>query len=203
VVRAGGVYTPFDIDPALGDQFTAELTLPVPWTVATHWDVWSSVIRAGVQETDTEVIDGTATVIVAEPEIEPDLAVIVALPTFAAVTIPPVVMVAIVVSDEFHVALALRSCVVPLLKLPVAASCFVWPTPIVAVAGVTVTLVRVADGAEDDAPPPPQPPKRKTKKAKMTTSSTGFAVFMPTLVYEMNATTAIHIEQLLETERPS
>src|SRR5579864_9269937 len=56
---AGAVKAPFAlIPPAPADQLTAELKLPVPWTVAVHCDVACAAIAAGTQVTATELIEG-------------------------------------------------------------------------------------------------------------------------------------------------
>jgi hypothetical protein len=66
--------------------------------------------------TAIEVNTAAVTVSVAEPLVDPDLAVIVALPVATAVANPVVLFtVATVVFDELHVAVAVRFCVVPLL----------------------------------------------------------------------------------------
>lgn len=44
------------IVPLVADQVTAELKLPVPWTVAEYWLVWPVSMAVGVQDTPTEVI---------------------------------------------------------------------------------------------------------------------------------------------------
>ena len=68
-----------------------------------------------------------------------------------AVARPVLLIVATVVDEEFHVAVPVRFCVVPSLKVPVAVNCSVFPIAIegfvgatamdASVAGVTVSVV--------------------------------------------------------------
>jgi hypothetical protein len=74
---------------------------------------------------------------VAEAAIEPEVAVMVALPTPAPVANPLSAMVAIAVEEEFQLTEAVRSCVLLSLYVPVAVNCCVVPFAIEAVAGVT------------------------------------------------------------------
>jgi len=64
------------------------------------------------------------------------------LPT--AVARPALLIVATVVDEEFHVAVLLRFCVVPSLKVPVAVNCSVFPMAIDGFAGVTAMDASVA-----------------------------------------------------------
>lgn len=77
---------------------------------------------------------------VVEPLTVPDAAVIVAVPGEAPVTKPVVVILAIVESEVDQKALFVRSCVVPSLKVPVAAICRVLPCWNVGVVGPTVRV---------------------------------------------------------------
>ena len=53
----GAVNTPDElIEPALADQLTAELKLPVPLTEAVHWLVWFGCNVVGLQDTVTDVM---------------------------------------------------------------------------------------------------------------------------------------------------
>ena len=63
------------------------------------------------------------TVIAVDPEIIPEAAVIVAVPAPALVARPPAAMVATAVWEDVHVAVLVRSCVLPSLKVPVAENC--------------------------------------------------------------------------------
>jgi hypothetical protein len=66
--------------------------------------------------TEIEVKAGVVTVSVVDPLMEPDLAVMVAVPTVTAVASPVfLVMVATEFLEEVQVAVAVRFCVVPLL----------------------------------------------------------------------------------------
>src|SRR5438105_11764975 len=84
---------------------------------------------------------GVVTVRVAEPLIEPKVAVTVVLPAAGPLARPcfPAVLliVATAVFDEFHSAVAVRSCLVPSVKLPVAVNCCCVPAGIEGLAGVT------------------------------------------------------------------
>jgi hypothetical protein len=71
-VEPGAVNSPVEsIAPPLTAHVTAELKLPVPWTVAAHCDVAFVAIVDGLQTTPTEEIVGGAaiTVIVARPDL--------------------------------------------------------------------------------------------------------------------------------------
>jgi hypothetical protein len=60
---------------------------------------------------------------VVEPTIEDDVALIVEVPTAVPVARPADVIVAVAAFDELHVAVLVRFCVVPSLKVPVAVNC--------------------------------------------------------------------------------
>jgi hypothetical protein len=84
------------------------------------------VLPAGAESvpgvTAIEVNTAAVTVSVADPEIDPTFAIIVALPCARAVASPPLT-VAIAGFEEVHVAVLVRFCVVPLLNEPVAVNC--------------------------------------------------------------------------------
>ena len=61
-----------------------------------------------------------------------------------AVARPVVLIVATVEEEEFHVAVLVRFCVVPSLKVPVAVNCWVFPIAIEGFAGVTARDASVA-----------------------------------------------------------
>ena len=65
--------------------------------------------------TEIEVNTAAVTVNAAEPLIDPDLAVMVALPCARLVASPLLFTVAMDVADEVQVAVVVRLCVVPLL----------------------------------------------------------------------------------------
>ena len=75
---------------------------------------------------------------------DPDVALIVVLPTPAPVARPEALMVATVVADELHVAVLVRFCVLPSLYVPVAVNCCVAPFAIDGAAGVTAIDCSVA-----------------------------------------------------------
>src|SRR5580658_5307524 len=85
------------------------------------------------------------------PTIAPKDAEIVLVPAATPVANPPLVIVAVTVLDEVHVASEVRFCVLPLLYVPVAVNCCVPPTAIEAVAGVTAMEVRFVDELEHPA----------------------------------------------------
>ena len=74
-----------------------------------------------------KVTEPPVTFRVVEPLIEPELAVMFVVPAPALVASPCVpaalLMVATVVTDEAHMAVVVRSCLVPSLKVPMAANC--------------------------------------------------------------------------------
>jgi len=72
------------------------------------------------------VIDTKAagvTVRLVEPTIEPEVALINVVPTLALVAFPVAPMVATLVVAEAHVAVLVRSWVLPSVKVPVAVNC--------------------------------------------------------------------------------
>lgn len=79
---------------------------------------------------------------------EPDFAVMVVVPAPTLVASPwlPAVllMVATVGVEELQITEVVRSCVLPSVKVPVPANCWVVPCTIVALAGVTTSETRVA-----------------------------------------------------------
>ena len=133
--------------PALGLE-VAHVTLDVmSWVVppakvatALYCCVLPSVFVELVGVTAIEVIFASAIVIVVEPLTVPDAAVIVACPGETPVTNPVVLMLAIVESEVDQKALLVKSCVVPSLKVPVAAICKVLPCWNVGVVGPTVRV---------------------------------------------------------------
>jgi hypothetical protein len=89
-----------------------------------------------------EVNIAAVTVRLAVPEIVPDMAVIVEVPTATPCASPVVLTIATGLADDFHVADALRSCMLPSLRVPVAVNCCERPAAIVAVAGETAIETR-------------------------------------------------------------
>jgi hypothetical protein len=113
----------------------------------------------GVTEIDCSVV--AVTVSVFDPEMVPDVAVIVVEPAATAVANPfepdVLLMVATLVVDELQIAVDVRFWVLPLENVPVAVNCWVVPGAMFALAGVTAidtsvaaVTVRVAD--PDSAP---------------------------------------------------
>lgn len=88
-----------------------------------------------------ETSDAAVTVNTVEPLIVPEVAVMVAVPcpTLVAnpLVAPEVLMVAVAAVSEDHVAVLVRFCVVPSVKVPVAANCCVVPSAMEGAAGVT------------------------------------------------------------------
>ena len=77
------------------------------------------------------------TVKVVEPDMPPNEALIVVVPTPTAVAFPLESMVATEVSDELHVTDDVRSWVVLPENVPVAANCLIVPAVTLGTAGVT------------------------------------------------------------------
>jgi hypothetical protein len=98
---------------------------------------------AGVTAIDTSVAAVTARV--ADPLVEPDVAVIVVDPCAMLVASPIVeVMVATVGVLELHCTTPVMFCVLPLLNVPVAVNCCGTPSGSVGIAGVTASETSVA-----------------------------------------------------------
>ena len=87
--------------------------------------------------TASETRVGCRTFRVAEAVMEPEVAVIVALPTPAPEARPAFPIVATAVADELQFTALVRSCVLPSLYVPVALNCWVVPFAMDAVKGVT------------------------------------------------------------------
>jgi hypothetical protein len=97
---------------------------------------------AGV--TAIEASTAAVTLSVAEPWMVPNVAVTVAVPFATLVANPPLLTVAIAGADEVHVAVLVKFCVVPLLYVPVAVNCSVYPAATDAVPGVTAIETNTA-----------------------------------------------------------
>ena len=102
---------------------------------------------AGVTAMDTSVAELTVRAV--EPEMLPEVAVIVAVPAATGVASPkePVVLliVATNVFDELHVTDVVIFCVLLSEKVPVAVNCSVVPRAILGLAGVTAMDTSVAE----------------------------------------------------------
>jgi hypothetical protein len=74
----------------------------------------------------------------------PEVAVMLETPTLRPVAKPPLAIVAVAVLDEVHVTEEVTFCVEPLEKVPIAVNCWLAPTPILGLVGVTAIEVSVA-----------------------------------------------------------
>jgi len=90
---------------------------------------------AGVTAIETNI--ACPTVSVAEPATVPKVAVIEALPTASPLANPPAPTPATDDDDELQVTELVRFCVLPLLKVPVAVNCWLFPLAMLALAGLT------------------------------------------------------------------
>src|ERR1700722_13671676 len=97
---------------------------------------------AGVTAIDTSVAAVTVSVVL--PVMLLEAAWIVVEPVVTAVAKPATLIVATVTAEELHVAVLLRFCVVPSLKVPVAVNCCVPPFETEGFAGVTAIDTSVA-----------------------------------------------------------
>jgi len=93
----------------------------------------------------------------ADPLIEPKLALTVVLPLATLVTKPLPSMAAVDGFDEVQTTAAETSCVVLSLNVPMAANCFVVPTAIVELVGVTAIETSAALVTVNDADPITEP----------------------------------------------
>jgi hypothetical protein len=107
---------------------------------------------AGATAIDTSVAACAVTVKVVDPEILPDVAVIVVVPPATPVARPLDEIVAVAVFDELQATDPVMFCVVLSEYVPVAVNCCVAPIKMLGLAGVTAMEASVA------APPPPPPP---------------------------------------------
>jgi hypothetical protein len=94
--------------------------------------------------TDNDTRTGAVTANVAEPVIVPEVAVIVVIPGVTLVAYPAAPIVATAGTVDAQVAVVVRFCVVPLLYVPVAVNCCVYPFATDAVPGVTAIEVNTA-----------------------------------------------------------
>lgn len=92
--------------------------------------------------TAIEVSTAAVTVNEAVPTMVPDVALIVAVPCATPVASPALFTVATAFDDEAHCTLLVKFCLLPLLYVPVAVYCSVFPAATDAVAGVTAIDVR-------------------------------------------------------------
>lgn len=80
-----------------------------------------------------------------DPLTLPDTAVIVAVPTPTLLANPAGLMVAVAGVSEDHVAVLVRFCVLPSVKVPAAVNCWVVPSAIEGVVGVMARDTNVAE----------------------------------------------------------
>lgn len=114
----------------------------------------------GVMEIETS--DGF-TVRLKEPATAPIFAVMVHVPAAFAVSIPPAATEATFALDELQVADPVSSLGLPLLYVPVAVICWVWPAVMVALAAVTCTDTSAGGLVEVCVCVPPPQPNRRTR----------------------------------------
>jgi len=91
--------------------------------IALNCSVVPSAIElfAGVTAIDTSA--AAATLNPVEPVMPPEAALIVVFPIPTVLAIPPLLIVATVTADDVHVAVLVRSWVVPSVSVPVAVNC--------------------------------------------------------------------------------
>jgi hypothetical protein len=99
---------------------------------------------AELGETAIETKAAAVTVRLVEPTIEPEVALMVVVPTLALVAPPVALMVATLTVAEAHVTVLVRSWVLPSLNVPVAVNCWLVPRAIEGLLGFTVIEVRTA-----------------------------------------------------------
>lgn len=112
----------------------------------------------GVME--IEMSGAVVTFKVAEPRMEPVLAVMVVVPDWLADATPEALMAATETVEELQVTEVVRFLVVPSVYWPVAVNCWVTPSETWALGGVTVIELRLGVGfgeGEELEPLPPQP----------------------------------------------
>ena len=113
----------------------------------------ATVAVEGVTAIDYSATTDRVVVPVTVPELVVEAADMVLVPPVMPVASPEALTVATPVFEDSQLAVAVRSFVVPSLKLPVALNCCVWPGEMDDVAGVTEI-----DTNDTVLPPPPLPP---------------------------------------------
>jgi hypothetical protein len=133
-------------------RFVATLpSLNVPLAV-NFIDVPLSILGfAGLTVIETKC--AVETVSVVEPLTDPKAAVMVLFPVATLVARPRALIVATADEDELQSTDAVRSCVLESLNVPVAVNCFVVPTAMLPLAGVTTIETSVAAVTVSDAVP--------------------------------------------------
>jgi hypothetical protein len=135
-----------DVQVTVLIRFCVLPSVKVP--VAVNACVVPSAIAGIVGVTAIETRAAALTVSVVDPLIEPEVAVIFAVPwpTLLATPCVPVasLIVAVVGVSELHCTLAVMFCVLPSVKVPVAVNAWVVPSGIVGIAGVTAIETNTA-----------------------------------------------------------
>jgi hypothetical protein len=124
---------------------------------------------AGLTAMEERVAEVTVRVLL--PEVFPEVTVMVVVPGATGMARPLLFTFATEVSDEVQVTPVVILWLVPSEYVPVAANCWVSPTGMLGLAGVTDMEVRVAGvtvtvGGELPPPPPPPQPGIKDKTSK-------------------------------------
>ena len=104
--------------------------------VATRGSVVPMANDALAGVTASETSTACPTLSVADPLIEPAVAVMIAVPTACPLANPPLLMPA-TVDDELQVTALVRFCTLPSLYVPLAANCWLVPLAIDALTGLT------------------------------------------------------------------
>ena len=104
--------------------------------VATRGSVVPMAKDALAGVTAIETSTACPTFSVADPLIEPDVAVMIAVPTPCPLANPPLAILA-TAEDEFQATEPVRSCALPSLYVPVTANCWLAPLAIEALPGLT------------------------------------------------------------------
>lgn len=108
-------------------------------------------IDAFVGETEIDTSAAAATVNVVEFEIEPTVALMFVVPMPALVADPGSPITATVAFEEFQFAVAVKSCELPSVYVPVAANCCVAPREIVGASGPIAIETNAAGATVSDA----------------------------------------------------
>ena len=119
---------------------------------------------AGVTAMEDRVAEVTVKVVF--PETFPEVAVMVAVPAATGVARPLLLTVATDVLEEAQVTWLVISWLVPSEYVPEAANCFVTPTGMLGLAGVTDTETSAVAGSPEFVPPPPLHPAKMKKSTR-------------------------------------
>jgi hypothetical protein len=95
-------------------------------------------------DTAIETKAAAETVRLVEPAIEPEVALMIVVPILPLVAFPVAPMMATLVVAEAHVAVLVKSWVLPSEKVPVAVNCWLVPSAMEGLLGVTVIELRTA-----------------------------------------------------------